>query len=82
MRRGKQDEARQVIVSTHSEEMLRDPSISAHEVLRLEPGVEGSVIQRTSHEDELLLSQGLTVADVLLPKTAPGNGQRIFDFSE
>lgn len=36
---------RQIIVSTHSEEMLRDPGIGAEEVLRLEPGPDGTLLR-------------------------------------
>lgn len=71
MKRKKGYEARQVIISTHSEEMLEDPGIGAEEVVRIEPGPEGSLFQVPNEEDRALLRSGLTAADVLLPRAAP-----------
>lgn len=73
-------EPRQVIVSTHSEDLLRDESIGANEVLLIKPGPEGSVIRGPDRDDKAKLKAGLPVADVLLPKSAPGNGQLRFEF--
>ena len=64
---------RQVIISTHSEEMLRDPGIAAEETLRLEPGQNGTKVIAASEVDKSMISAGLTVADVILPKSAPKN---------
>lgn len=66
---------RQVIISTHSNEMLSDPGISGHEVLRLEPSLEGTLLKSPlDSQDELeQLKNGLTIADVVLPKSAPLN---------
>lgn len=64
---------RQVIISTHSEELLSDEGISAEEVLRLEPGPDGTLLKSPLDSPEELeqLENGLTVADVILPKSAP-----------
>lgn len=69
---------RQVFISTHSEAMLSDKGIGGREVLRLEPGDEGTSVASPADDpdDNLLLESGLTVADVVLPKSAPrGAGQ-------
>ncbi len=66
---------RQVIISTHSEEMLSDRGIGGEEVLRLEPSDEGTLFKSPLDDPEEMnqLRNGLTVADVVLPKSAPPN---------
>lgn len=74
-------EPRQLIVSTHSDDLLRDPGIQPNEVLRLEPSTEGSKIEGPDAQDrQAMIEGGLTPADVMLPKSSP-NGQLTFDFS-
>jgi predicted ATPase len=70
---------RQFIVSTHSEEILADKSISAHEVLRLEPSQDGTLLKSPvdNPEEVAQLKAGLTVADVILPKSAPNNAKQL-----
>ncbi len=64
---------RQVIISTHSNALVADPGIGGEEVLRLEPGTEGTkVISPMQVETErALLKSGLSIADVVMPKTKP-----------
>ena len=64
---------RQVMISTHSEEMLSNPGIGGEEVLRLEPSADGTILRSpVESADELAqLRAGLTIADVVLPKSAP-----------
>ena len=62
---------RQVIISTHSEALLSNPGIDGRGVILLETGSDGST-GRTLREDEAgALSAGLSVAEVVLPKTRP-----------
>lgn len=70
---------RQLIISTHSEELLSDPSISAGEVLRLEPSQDGTLLRSPldNPEETAQLRAGLTVADVILPKSAPINATQL-----
>lgn len=70
---------RQVIISTHSEEMLSDKGISGEEVLRLEPSDEGTLFKSPLDDPEELeqLRSGLTIADVVLPKSAPANAHQL-----
>jgi predicted ATPase len=70
MRKGG-DSPRQIVISTHSEELLDNEGIGAHEVLRIQPGAEGSEIHVPSAQERLELESGLTVADVILPRSAP-----------
>lgn len=73
MRRREEDPfARQLIVTTHADEMLRDASIGAHEVVLVRPGTEdyGATLEVADEGDrETLRTTRLTPADVLLPKT-------------
>lgn len=70
---------RQIVISTYSREMLDDGGIGAEEVLVLKPAAEGTVLTPPDEADNALLMNGLTVADVLLPKAAPlSTGQFTF----
>lgn len=64
---------RQIVVSTHSRDLLADESIGLDEVLVLEPSREGTKVRRASEYDEIqtLVGGGLSLSDVLLPKTSP-----------
>jgi predicted ATPase len=66
---------RQVFVSTHSGDLLSDMSIGGEEVIVLQPDKEGTVAQAASSLDQVgaLLEGGLSVADVVLPRTAPSH---------
>lgn len=64
---------RQVLISTHSEALLSNPGIDGRGVLLLEATADGS-IGRTLQEDEAsALEAGLSVAEVVLPKTHPSS---------
>jgi predicted ATPase len=68
---------RQIIMSTHSEEMLTDKGIGGEEVVRLEPGEDGTRFQPPDENETKLLKQGLSVADVLLPRSAPPKAHQL-----
>lgn len=61
----------QVLISTHSEALLSNQGIDARSVLLLEPAHEGSEVRPITREEAISLGTGLTVAEVLLPKTRP-----------
>lgn len=64
---------RQVVISTHSEALLSNPGIDGRGVILLETTADGS-IGRTLQEDEAsALEAGLSVAEVVLPKTRPSS---------
>ena len=65
--------ARQVFLSTHSPDILRDEGVGLDEVLLLAPGSEGTEVTTAgSHKDiRDLLEGGLSLADVVIPKTKP-----------
>jgi len=64
----------QVILSTHSADLLLDKGIGGEEVLILSPGHDGTVVRVASsiREVRALLEGGLSIADaVMLPETVP-----------
>ena len=70
---------RQIITSTYSREMLDDAGIEAEEVLVLRPTADGTVISPLDDADRALLEEGMTAADVFLPKAMPDSkGQFAF----
>ena len=64
---------RQMLVSTHSRNLLLDEGIAPEEVLVLEPSVEGTVVHSASGDPEIrsLLEEGSSMAEAVLPRTAP-----------
>jgi len=64
---------RQVLVSTHSVDLLRDPGVRPEEVLLLEPSPEGTSVTPLSRVDSIkrLMDAGLTAGEAALPRTAP-----------
>jgi hypothetical protein len=64
---------RQVLLSTHSSDLLRDEGIAADEVLLLTPVNGHSTVQVGADIQEVrqLLETGLTAADVVIPRTEP-----------
>ena len=65
--------SRQVIISTHSNDLLREGGIGLDEALLLVPGDEGTSIRRASEFKEIktLLDGGLSLAEAVLPHTRP-----------
>jgi len=76
---------RQVILSTHSEELLRHRSIDPNEVLMLIPGEDGSTQIMPASTDEAiraLLVHGMSIADAVMPRTvAPDANQLLLNFN-
>jgi len=64
---------RQVLISTHSESLLSDKGIDGREVLLLSPGPEGSSVEVAGNirDVRLLLEAGLSVGEVILPRSKP-----------
>ena len=63
----------QILLSTHSPELLEDEGIGLNEVLLLLPGAHGTVVRPAGSFEEVpaLLGGGLTLAEAVLPKTRP-----------
>lgn len=64
---------RQIILSTHSADLLLDEGIGGEEVLILKPEKENTKVELASSIPEVrdLLEGGLSIADAVLPLTAP-----------
>ncbi|OGD09927.1 MAG: chromosome segregation protein SMC [Candidatus Aminicenantes bacterium RBG_13_62_12] len=67
--------SRQIFVSTHSPNLMKDEGIGLNEVLLLIPTPEGTTIRPAIKDDEIfqLLNGGLSMADAVFPKTKPKN---------
>jgi predicted ATPase len=68
-----QKRSRQIIVSTHSPELLSDKGIGGEEVLLLTPDAEGTnvVVASTLNQIKDLLESGISPADAIMPMTSP-----------
>jgi predicted ATPase len=75
---------RQILISTHSSDLLRDDGIGLDETLLLRPGREGTVVEPASNVEEMkdLLQGGLAVADVVIPKTRPDRADQLTLFGD
>ncbi|MDP2982691.1 MAG: AAA family ATPase [Candidatus Latescibacter sp.] len=71
----KSKKRRQVMISTHSADLLSDRSIGAEEVVLLLPEHEGTTVQLVSSVQDIrsLLENGFSVAEAVMPKTKPKN---------
>ncbi len=74
--------SRQIILSTHSADLLMDPGIAAREVVILQPEKNGTVARLASMNEQvrLLLEAGEPVAEAVLPRTAPKNASQLVLF--
>ncbi|MCY4341264.1 MAG: AAA family ATPase [Gammaproteobacteria bacterium] len=70
---------RQILLSTHSPDLLRDEGIGLDETLLITPGKEGALIGPASAISEArhLLEGGLTLADIVIPKTRPAQVEQL-----
>jgi predicted ATPase len=75
---------RQIILSTHSPDLLRDEGIALDEVLLLRPAAEGTEVNPASAFRDIrdLLEGGLTLAEAVIPKTRPERAEQLSLFAE
>jgi hypothetical protein len=75
---------RQVIVSTHSPDMLRDDGIGLDETLLLTPGSEGTTVRLAQEFTEIpaLLKGGMNLADAVVPRTRPAAVEQLALFEQ
>jgi predicted ATPase len=64
---------RQILISSHSSDLLGDPGIGLDEVLMLLPEGEGSAVRpaKDIREIPILLEAGHTMAEAVMPRTEP-----------
>jgi predicted ATPase len=75
---------RQVIVSTHSVDLLNDEGIGLDEVLLLVPEGEGTTVRtpRDFAEVLALVDGGLPLGEAILPRVAPGRTEQLAKFPD
>lgn len=73
------DRKRQVLISTHSEALLSDSGIDGREVWLLTPSQEGTSVEVSStvKDAQPLLAAGLSVGEVILPRSKPKNLEQL-----
>ena len=70
---------RQVIISSHSSDMLLDEGIGVDEVLLLKPGREGTTVLPVGklHDVSSLLEHGIPLAEAVIPLTRPKDAEQL-----
>jgi predicted ATPase len=84
MARVQRRQSRQILVSTHSSELLGDEGIGPNEVLMFMPKRNGTTVETGGTDSDVreLLESGLTVADAVMPRTQPERAERITSLLE
>ena len=74
---------RQVIITTHSYDILSNSGIDENEVILLQNGSEGTVAKVAADIDEVMqiLDSGFSMADAVLPMTAPTDARQMSNVS-
>jgi predicted ATPase len=75
---------RQVLISTHSTDLLMDEGIGLDEVFLLEPGTEGTAVRPASEFSEIsdLLEGGMLLGDIVMPRTKPSRVHQLALFGD
>jgi len=75
---------RQIFVSTHSPEILRDEGLGTDELLLLIPDKEGTGVRLANSYGEIaeLLKGGVSLAEAAFPRTRPENAEQLALFGE
>ena len=75
---------RQVFVSTHSADLLRDEGIGLDEAMLLVPSAEGTQVAPAGSSLEVrnLIESGLSLAEVAMPRTRPEDAARLASFGD
>jgi len=73
---------RQILLSTHSTDLLRDQGIGLDEVLLLEPATEGTAVEAATNFKDIrrLLEGGVALGDAVMPRTRPRNAEQLMLF--
>ncbi len=79
MFRLQQKRRRQIIVSTHSNDLLQSHGIPPEEVLLLTPGREGTTVERAADIPEVIemVKGGMSVGEAVLPRTMPARLEQL-----
>ncbi|WKZ85496.1 AAA family ATPase [Ralstonia pickettii] len=77
VQRDRKKRSRQVLISTHSEALLSNPGIDGRGVLLLDPTGNGTMVRPINEKERFSLEHGLSVAEVVLPKTHPSSAAQL-----
>ncbi len=75
---------RQIILSTHSPDLLSDKGIAGDETVLLKPGENGTVVSLARDDEQIarLLDDGLSIAESALPAVAPSRPDQLTLFGD
>ncbi|MBI4803404.1 MAG: AAA family ATPase [Elusimicrobia bacterium] len=75
---------RQILISTHSSDLLRDDGIGLDETLLLQPSRNGTMVRSADNSEEIkqLLNGGLTIAEAVIPMTRPKEAEQLLLFGD
>ena len=75
---------RQIIISTHSADLLSDSAIAPEEVILLQPTANGTLAQTASslHEVRTLIQHGTSIGQAVISRTAPDRAEQLVLFGE
>lgn len=70
---------RQVLISTHSDDLLADPGIDGREVLMLTPAAEGTEVRIAADVADIraLLEAGFSAGEAILPRSIPAQATQL-----
>lgn len=75
---------RQVLVSSHSADLLRDEGIGLDEAALLKPGAEGTRVEIATDlaQAKILIEGGVPLPDIVIPETRPPKPQQLALFGD
>ena len=84
IQKSQRKQGRQILVSTHSSDLLRDPGIAPDEILLLRPTPGGTKVEVSKDITEIkqLLDAGIPVSEAVLPLTRPPKAEQLSFFGE
>ena len=82
--KGQKKQARQILVSTHSSDLLSGPGIAPDEMLLLSPTSAGTKVEVVTSVAEIqpLLEAGLPIGEAVMPHTRPPKAEQLAFFGE
>jgi predicted ATPase len=82
IQKGQKKQARQILVSTHSSDLLSGPGIATDEVLLLRPTNDGTQVDVAGNVAEIqpLLDAGLPISEAIMPHTRPHDTEQLSFF--
>lgn len=84
IQKSQKKQARQILVSTHSVDVLGGPGVAPDEVLLLRPSSDGTKVEVGKDVAEIqgLLEGGLPLAEAIMPYTRPPKAEQLSFFGE